>query len=136
PNPSPGTLGTTSVDLSLTKTATPATGTVGAIDTYTIRVPRNLPSFPTRRSSDLDVLPANATFVSASNTTTSTTLTPTGNVLTDNNRNMTRRTSKTITVADTPTTADAITDSASVEGGQVDLNQANNAASVTTPVQG
>jgi len=128
--------GSPAIDLSITKTASPAIGTVGANETYTITVKNNDAANTATGVSMADVLPANATFVSATDTTSGAVLTPSAGVLTDAIGNLAHGATETIMVVVTPTVAGAITNTAFVEGNQNDSNQSNNAANVTTPVNG
>src|SRR5207245_926289 len=105
---------TPAIDLSITKTAAPATGTVGVNETYTIVVKNNDAANDATGVTMTDTLPANATFVSASDGSGGT-ITRSGNVLTDAIGNLAHTATDTITIVVTPTTAGAITNTASVE---------------------
>jgi len=124
------------IDLSITKTAAPTTGTVGVNETYTIVVKNNDTTNDATGVVMTDALPTNATFVSATDTTSGATLTPTGGVLSDAVGNLAHTATDTITVVVTPTAAGSMTNTATVEGNQADTNQANNSATVTTNVNG
>lgn len=123
----------TPVDLSVTKTPSAATGTVGQNETYTITVTNNSANAATGVVLS-DVLPTNATFVSASAGGAS--LMPINNVLTDTIGSLAAGASSTLTVTLAPTAVGAITDTALVASSQADPNLANNIATLTTPVQG
>ncbi|HUY32894.1 MAG TPA: ice-binding family protein [Pirellulales bacterium] len=125
---------TPAIDLSITKTAAPTTGTVGVNETYTIVVKNNDTTNNATGVSMTDTLPANTTFVSAKDTTSGATLTPTGGLLTDAIGNLAANGTDTITVVVTPTAAGTITNTANVEGNQADNNTANNTATVITTI--
>jgi len=124
---------TPAIDLSITKTASPTTGTVGVNETYTIVVKNNDSTNDATGVSMTDVLPANATYVSASDGNGGT-ITQSGNTLSDAIGNLARTATDTITVVVTPTASGTIINTASVEGNQADTNQTNNSASVTTTI--
>ena len=127
---------TTAVDLSITKTALPTAGTVGTNEVYTITVKNNDTTNAAAGVVMTDALPANATFVSAKDTTSNTTLTPTGGVLTDDIGSLAAGATDTITVTVTPTTPGVVTNSATVTTTSGDPNPANNTATVSTNVSG
>jgi large repetitive protein len=125
---------TPAVDLSVTKTAANPVNTVGANEVYTITVTNHSASTATGVVLS-EVLPANATFVSA-NASAGGALNPVGNLITDRIGALAGNASETLTVTVTPTAAGVITDTAYVAGDQVDTNLANNVATLTNAVQG
>jgi len=127
---------TPSIDLAITNTASLATGVVGTNETYTIKVKNNDATNAATGVVMTDVLPAGVTFVSAVDTTSGATLTPSGGVLTDDIASLAAGATETITVVVTPTVPGVVINTASVEGLQADTIQANNTATVTTNVNG
>ncbi|HEX7379113.1 MAG TPA: DUF4214 domain-containing protein [Pirellulales bacterium] len=125
---------TPAVDLSVAKTASTPTGTVGSELTYTITVTNNSANAATGVIVS-DLLPSGATFVSATDSTGAT-LTPNGNTLVDRLGGLAANGTATVTVTVTPDAVGVLTDTASVAGDQVDTNLANNTATLSTPVHG
>ena len=125
---------TATVDLSVTKTAATNPAIVNQNEVYTVVVTNNSATTGATGVAMADTLPANATFVSATDTTRAVTLTPTGGVLTDAIGNLALGASDTITVTVKPTATGTLVNTAAVTGDQVDNVPANNTATVTTPV--
>ncbi|HVX12449.1 MAG TPA: DUF11 domain-containing protein, partial [Pirellulales bacterium] len=123
------------VDLSITKTAanSNASVAVGANETYTLTVTNNGTAAATGVVIS-DVLPAAATFLGGSTSINGTTVADLSGTATTNLGTLAAGASATVTITVTPTVAGSITDTAYVESNDVDTNQANNSASVTTPV--
>ncbi|OYV92613.1 MAG: hypothetical protein B7Z73_04905, partial [Planctomycetia bacterium 21-64-5] len=127
-------LATPAVDLSVTKTASATTGTVGADLTYTITVTNGSANVATGVVAE-DVLPPSSTFVSAT-TSTGGSLSPVNGVLVDSIGTLGASGTETLTVTLKPTAVGAITNQAFVAGDQLDTDLSNNLASLTTSVQG
>ncbi|HVX60008.1 MAG TPA: DUF11 domain-containing protein, partial [Pirellulales bacterium] len=125
--------GALAADLSVTKTASSASATVGQNETYTITVTNNSANAATGVVLS-DVLPANAAFLSA--TANGVSLTPLNGVLTDAIGSLGAGASATMTVILNPTAVGAIADTAVAASNQTDPNLADNLATLTTPVQG
>jgi uncharacterized repeat protein (TIGR01451 family) len=116
------------VDLSITKTGSPATQDLGAGNiTWTIVVKNNGPDTDTGVEIN-DPMPAGNTFVSA--TTTKGTCTG-GAILHCNIGAMAAGESVTITLVTTPSTVGAQTNTAAVVGDRPETNTANNMATAT-----
>ena len=121
----------TSVDLSLTKTASPNPGQVGISLTYRIIATNNGPATATNVTIT-DTLPAGVTFVSA--TTTQGNCNGSGPVscslgsLAVDNRAI-------ITIVVTPSASGQITNSATVSANESDFDSTNNTASTMTLIQ-
>ncbi|HSS19551.1 MAG TPA: PQQ-dependent sugar dehydrogenase [Pyrinomonadaceae bacterium] len=120
-----------SVDLSLTKTASPNPGQVGVSLAYRVTVTNNGPASATNVSV-VDTLPAGVTFSSASSTvgTCSGTATVTCSVGT-----LAVNASAIVTITVTPTAAGQISNSATVAASQTDYDPSNNSASINTQIQ-
>jgi uncharacterized repeat protein (TIGR01451 family) len=116
-------------DLTLIKTVSPDSVTVGHDLTYTLAVTNNGPT--TAKNTLLtDPLPANTTFVSAS-----TGCNELGGTVTCNLGDIADGASTTATIVVQPTAATStISNTASVESGTRDPNAANNSATEQTPV--
>jgi len=122
------------VDLSVTKTASATTGTVGADLTYTITVANSSANVATGVVAE-DVLPPSSTFVSAT-TSTGGSLSPVNGVLVDSIGTLAASGTETLTVTVKPTAVRVITNQAFVAGDQLDTDLSNNLASLTTAVEG
>ena len=139
PNNNTATLTTAvapAADLSLTMTANPASDAVGSNITYTINV-LNLGPSPAANISVNDTLPANVTFVTASNS--QGTYTQTGNAVTFSITNLPVSSNATLTIVIGTVTLSGlvpvtISNTASVSSSQADPNSANNSATVFTRV--
>jgi uncharacterized repeat protein (TIGR01451 family) len=120
-----------SADLSITKTASPNPGQVGASLSYRITATNNGPAVATNVQVT-DTLPAGIAFVSA--TTTQGSCNGTGPV------NCALGTlavgsSAIVTIVVTPSAAGQITNTATVSGSESDFDSSNNSASATTLIQ-
>jgi uncharacterized repeat protein (TIGR01451 family) len=122
------------VDLSVTTTPSSVTGQVGSNETYTITVANNSANVATGVVVS-DVLPASASFVSATDGN-SNSLLPVGNLLTDRIGTLAANSSETLTITLGPTASGIITNTAYVSSDDVDTNLANNVATLSTPIQG
>jgi uncharacterized repeat protein (TIGR01451 family) len=118
------------VDLSITKTGSPAVQKGFGNITWTIVVTNNGPSADTNVQIT-DPIPAGNTFVSA--TSTQGTCTG-GTILHCNIGNMAAGASVTITLVTTPSTQGNQVNTATVTGGRAETNTANNTASATVVV--
>jgi uncharacterized repeat protein (TIGR01451 family) len=116
------------VDLSITKSGSPATQTLGAGNiTWTIVVTNNGPDADTGVAVS-DPMPAGNTFVSATTTQGSCTG---GAILNCNIGNMAAGASVTITLVTTPSTVGAQVNTANVVGNRPETNTTNNSATAT-----
>jgi uncharacterized repeat protein (TIGR01451 family) len=119
------------VDLSVTKSGTPATQELGQGNiTWTMVVTNNGPSTATGVQL-ADPLPAGNTFVSASSTQGTCTGGP---ILNCNIGTMAAGASVTITLVTTPSVAGTQTNSVTVSGSRPETNTANNTATATVEV--
>jgi len=112
-------------DLAVTKTASPSPVGVGGNLTYTLTVTNNGPSMATGVTLT-DAVPAGVTFVSATPSQGTCTVTVSCNLGT-----LANAAKATVTIIVKPTLADFITNTASVTATETDPNLANNTASVT-----
>jgi uncharacterized repeat protein (TIGR01451 family) len=119
-------------DLSITKSDSPDPVAIGQLLTYTITVRNNGPSSATAVSVT-DPLPAAVSYVSATPSQGSCFQSVPGTV-TCNLGNVSSGATATIQVRVTPQVAGTITNTASVQGTETDLNTANNSASAATTV--
>jgi uncharacterized repeat protein (TIGR01451 family) len=121
------------VDLSVTKSGSPESQTLGAGNiTWTMVVTNNGPSADTGVQIT-DPMPAGNTFVSASSTQGTCTG---GAVLTCNIGSMAPFAQVTITLVTTPSTVGAQTNMVMVSGNQPETNTANNTATATVQTVG
>ncbi|HKO95612.1 MAG TPA: PQQ-dependent sugar dehydrogenase [Pyrinomonadaceae bacterium] len=120
-----------SVDLSLSKAASPNPGQAGATLTYRLTVTNNGPATATNVMVS-DPLPSGITFGSATTTQGSCSGTST---VTCGLGNMAAGTMATITIVVTPTTAGQLNNSANVTSTETDFAPANNSAAITTLIQ-
>ncbi|HVX14579.1 MAG TPA: DUF4214 domain-containing protein [Pirellulales bacterium] len=130
-----GGITSSTIDLSVTKTAGTNPAIVNQPEVYTIVVTNNSTTAGATGVTMADTLPANATFVSATDGTSGGSLTPSGGVLIDSIGSLAAGATDTITVTVTPTATGTLVNTASVTGDQVDSNTANNSVTVSTPVQ-
>ena len=121
----------TSVDLSLTKTASPNPGQVGVSLTYRIIATNNGPATATNVTIT-DTLPAGVTFVSA--TTTQGNCNGSG-VVNCSLGSLAVGASAIVTIVVTPSASGQITNSATVSANESDFDSTNNTASTTTVIQ-
>jgi len=121
----------TSVDLSLTKTASPNPGQVGISLTYRIIATNNGPATATNVTV-VDTLPAGVTFVSA--TTTQGNCNGSG-VVNCSLGSLAVGASAIVTIVVTPSASGQITNSATVSANESDFDSTNNTASTTTVIQ-
>ena len=122
--------GPTSANLSVTKTASPNPGIVGANLSYRIIVTNSGPS-PATNATLTDVLPAGPSFVSA---------TPTqgmcigSTTITCNFGNLNKDASATATIVVMPQSTAQLSNTASAAATETDPDGSNNSATITTPV--
>ena len=118
----------TSVDLSLTKTASPNPGQVGVNLNYRLTVTNNGPAQATNVMVN-DTLPAGVTFVSSTATQGSC------NVAMCSLGNLASGATAIVTIVVTPTTAGQLNNSATVSSAETDFATGNNSASIMTLIQ-
>jgi uncharacterized repeat protein (TIGR01451 family) len=121
----------TSVDLALTKTASPNPGQVGMNLSYRITVTNNGPAMATNVTA-MDTLPSGITFVSSS--TTQGACAGTGTVSCGLG-SLSSGASAVITIVVAPTAPGTITNSATVNSSEVDFDGTNNSAALSTLIQ-
>jgi uncharacterized repeat protein (TIGR01451 family) len=115
-------------DLSITKADSPDPVTVGEPLTYTLTVTNGGPNQATNAVIQ-DILPANATFVSASPGCTES-----GGVVTCNLGNLANGASATREIVVQPTAPGTLNNEATVDSDTADPNEGNNTATATTQV--
>ncbi len=120
-----------SVDLALSKTASPNPGQVGTPLSYRLTVTNNGPANATNVTV-ADTLPGAITFGSATSTQGSCSGTNTVNCVLGN---LAVGAFATVTIAVTPTSAGQLNNSASVSSTETDFAATNNTAAITTLIQ-
>ncbi|HEY3128912.1 MAG TPA: SBBP repeat-containing protein [Acidobacteriota bacterium] len=120
-----------SADLSITKSSSPGSATIGTGLTYTISVSNAGPSTATGVTVT-DTLPAGVTFVSASSAQGS--CSQTGGTVTCNLGSLANAATVGVSIVVTPTTAGIISNTAVVRANESDPSTLNNSASVLTSV--
>src|SRR5687768_12947288 len=121
----------TSIDLSLTKSASPNPGQVGISLSYRITITNNGPALATNVSM-VDTLPSGLTFVTA--TPTQGSCNGAGPV-TCSLGNLAAGASAVVTIAVNPTSTGSVMNSATVSAAETDFDASNNSASITTFIQ-
>jgi uncharacterized repeat protein (TIGR01451 family) len=122
-----------SPDLSIVKTGTPATITVGGTETYTLVIDNGgATPMPVTNVTVTDTLPAGATVLSTTGPGAS--FTTAGGVVTATIASLAANATETLTITASLNTAGAAVNTANVEAAEPDTNQTNNNSTATTTV--